>query len=56
MNVLNDNVSADVPFEAGEVKHFVIVKDAEGNDVRVEVEGPVATVQDREFSNDTAGN
>lgn len=58
MNVLNDHVSADVPVEAviSDVKHFVVTKDSEGNEVRVPVEGPVSTVQDKEFSDDAAGN
>lgn len=59
MNVLNDNVPADVPLQALEVtdvKHFIVKKDAEGNEIRIPVEGPVSTVQDREFSDDAAGN
>lgn len=58
MNVLNDHVSADVPVEAGisDVKHFILTQDAEGKEVRIEVQGPVSTVQDKEFSDDAAGN
>lgn len=57
MNVLNDNVSADVQEQALiDTKHFIVSTDAEGNEVRIEVEGPVSTVQDKEFSDDVAGN
>lgn len=53
MNVLNDNVSQDVPVQA---EQFVIAHDAEGNEIRIPVEGEVQTVQDREFSDVPAGN
>lgn len=58
MNAINDKLAADVPFQAdiSDVKHFIVTKDAEGNEVRIEVEGPVSTVQDREYSDNPAGN
>lgn len=58
MNAITNELAATEQHEAviGDVKHYVLVKDAEGNDVRVEVEGPTSTVQDKEFSDDARGN
>ena len=53
---MNDTVTHNVPEDVQEQTVVTFVDQETGNEVTIPVEGPVTVVQDREFSDDTAGN